>query len=67
MPRYRHINYRGFDAAGQRIERTVENFHARVVQHECDHLDGILFPMRMKDMYQFGFEDVLRKTCSELP
>jgi len=59
VPRYRHISYRGFNAAGEAVERMAEGFHARVVQHECDHLDGLLFPMRMQDMSQFGFEDAL--------
>ncbi|OGA30469.1 MAG: peptide deformylase, partial [Betaproteobacteria bacterium RIFCSPLOWO2_02_FULL_65_24] len=49
VPRYRRLRYRGTDERGQPVERTVEGFHARVVQHECDHLDGILYPMRMKD------------------
>jgi len=61
VPRYKRVRYRGIDASGQRIERTVEGFHARVVQHECDHLDGILYPMRMDDMSEFGFEDVLAR------
>ena len=59
VPRYQHIAYSGFDAEGQRIEREVSGFHARVVQHECDHLDGILFPQRMPDMSRFGFEKEL--------
>lgn len=59
VPRYRHLRYRGFDLAGQAIDRTVSGFHARVVQHECDHLQGILYPMRIRDMRQFGFTDVL--------
>ncbi len=59
VPRYQHIVYRGFDAEGQSIEREVSGFHARVVQHECDHLDGILFPQRMPDMRRFGFEKEL--------
>jgi peptide deformylase len=58
-PRWRHLRYEGFDPLGQRIDRTVEGFHARVVQHETDHLDGVLYPMRMKDMSRFGFTDVL--------
>lgn len=53
------IRYRGRDADGNRIDRRVSGFHARVVQHECDHLDGILFPMRIPDLRRFGFEDVL--------
>jgi peptide deformylase len=59
VPRWRHLRYTGHDPRGQRIDRTVEGFHARVVQHETDHLDGILYPMRMKDMRRFGFADVL--------
>jgi peptide deformylase len=55
VPRHRRLRYEGFDASGGRIERTVDGFHARVVQHECDHLDGILYPMRMRDMRNFGF------------
>lgn len=57
--RHKHLRYRGFDLAGQSIDRTVTGFHARVVQHECDHLNGILYPMRMSDMSQFGFTEVL--------
>ena len=59
VPRYRRIRYTGFDERGEPIDRTVEGFHARVVQHECDHLDGILYPMRIQDFSQFGFVDVL--------
>jgi peptide deformylase len=59
VPRYSRLHYRGFDESGAAIDRTVEGFHARVVQHECDHLDGILYPMRMRDMSLFGFVDVL--------
>jgi peptide deformylase len=59
VPRYRRLRYRGFDELGQPIERTVEGFHARVVQHECDHLDGILYPQRIEDMTAFGFQDEL--------
>jgi peptide deformylase len=59
VPRWRHLRYEGFDPRGQRIDRTVEDFHARVVQHETDHLDGVLYPMRMKDMSRFGFTDIL--------
>jgi peptide deformylase len=58
-PRWRHLRYEGFDPHGQRIDRTVEGFHARVVQHETDHLDGVLYPMRMKDMSRFGFTEIL--------
>ncbi len=59
VPRYSRIRYRGFDAAGNSIDRTVEGFHARVVQHETDHLRGVLYPMRMRDFSNFGFTDVL--------
>jgi len=59
VPRYRSIRYRGFDIRGGLIERVVEGFHARVVQHECDHLDGILYPQRIVDMRDFGFEETL--------
>ncbi|MCE2989445.1 MAG: peptide deformylase [Burkholderiales bacterium] len=53
------IRYTGFDEHGEPIDRTVEGFHARVVQHECDHLDGVLYPMRMTDMSRFGFTEIL--------
>lgn len=56
VERPRHVRYRGFDHEGNRVERTASGFHARVVQHECDHLDGILYPQRMSDMSQFLFE-----------
>jgi peptide deformylase len=59
VPRYRRLRYRGFDPTGVPIEREVEGFHARVVQHECDHLDGILYPMRIRDFSRFGFTEVL--------
>ena len=59
VPRFRRIRYRGVDPDGNTIDRTVEGFHARVVQHECDHLIGKLFPMRMRDFTRFGFTDVL--------
>jgi peptide deformylase len=59
VPRYTHIRYLGYDEYGNRIDRTVEEFHARVVQHECDHLDGILYPMRIRDFSKFGYTDVL--------
>lgn len=59
VPRWRRLRYTGFDAAGHPIDRSVEGFHARVVQHECDHLDGILYPMRMRDMSRFGFVEEL--------
>lgn len=59
VPRYARLRYRGFDVMGQAIDREVSGFHARVVQHECDHLMGVLYPMRIKDMTQFGFAEVL--------
>jgi len=59
VPRYTHIRYQGCDEYGALIDRTVSGFHARVVQHECDHLDGILYPMRMRDLRQLGYTDVL--------
>jgi len=57
VPRYKTINYKGFDQYGNEIDRDVEGFHARVVQHECDHLFGILYPSRIEDMKLFGFHD----------
>ena len=59
VPRYRHLRYAGVDSAGEPIERTVSGFHARVVQHEVDHLDGILYPRRIRDLTQFGVNDAL--------
>jgi peptide deformylase len=59
VPRYRRLRYTGFDERGQPIDRTVSDFHARVVQHEVDHLDGILYPRRIRDLTQFGFTDTL--------
>jgi peptide deformylase len=59
VPRYRQLRYSGFDERGQPISRDVEGFHARVVQHEVDHLDGILYPRRIRDLTQFGFTDAL--------
>jgi peptide deformylase len=59
VPRYRYVRYRGLDPRGGIIEREVEGFHARVVQHECDHLDGVLYPMRIRDFSHFGFTDVV--------
>jgi len=59
VPRYRELRYTGFDTAGAPIDRTVKDFHARVVQHEVDHLDGILYPRRIRDLTQFGFNDAL--------
>ena len=59
VPRWSNIRYTGFDQYGDPIDRTVDGFHARVVQHECDHLIGKLYPMRIKDFSQFGFTEVL--------
>lgn len=59
VPRFSHIRYTGFDQYGDAIDRTVDGFHARVVQHECDHLLGLLYPMRIRDFTQFGFTEVL--------
>ncbi len=59
VPRFQSIHYQGRDEYGVVIDRVVNGFHARVVQHECDHLDGILYPMRIRDFSQFGFTDVL--------
>ena len=61
VPRYTHIRYEGYDAEGNKIEREVEDFHARVVQHECDHLDGILYPMKIEDYRYFGFHEEIFK------
>jgi peptide deformylase len=59
VPRFTHIHYKGFDPQGRQIDREVSGFHARVVQHECDHLDGILYPQRIPDMRYFGFTEEL--------
>ncbi len=59
VPRSRRIRYGGVDERGKAIDRTVEGFHARVVQHECDHLIGVLYPMRVRDFRRFGFTEVL--------
>jgi len=59
VPRFRRLRYRGVDEKGNPIDRTVQDFHARVVQHEVDHLDGILYPMRIRDLTQFGFIEAL--------
>ena len=59
VPRHTRLRYTGYDPAGKPIDRTVAGFHARVVQHETDHLHGILYPMRMRDMSSFGFTEVL--------
>jgi len=67
VPRFRRVRYQGLDPWGQTIEREVEGFHARVVQHECDHLDGRLYPMRMRDFTQFGYTSVLFPGLETLP
>ena len=59
VPRYTRLHYTGFGQFGQPIDRLVSGFHARVVQHECDHLDGILYPMRIQDLTNFGYTDIL--------
>jgi len=59
VPRFKRLRYQGFDESGLAIDRTVEGFHARVVQHEYDHLDGVLYPMRIRDMSKFGFVETL--------
>ena len=59
VPRYHRLRYTGRDPSGAAIDRTVSGFHARVVQHECDHLIGVLYPMRIRDFSRFGFTDVL--------
>ena len=59
VPRFARLRYQGFDEYGNAIDRSVGGFHARVVQHECDHLIGVLYPMRMRDFSRFGFTDVL--------
>ncbi len=67
VPRFTRLRYQGFDGEGAPIDRTVEGFHARVVQHEVDHLDGILYPQRIADLRNFGFEDALLGQVTPLP
>jgi peptide deformylase len=67
VARFRRVRYQGFDVRGTPIDRTVEGFHARVVQHEVDHLDGILFPQRVADLRNFGFEDALAGQMTPMP
>jgi peptide deformylase len=67
VSRHAHLRYRGFDLDGRPLDRTVRGFHARVVQHEVDHLDGILYPMRIADMRLFGFEEELFPDRPALP
>ncbi len=64
VPRYRRIGYRGYDLAGRPIAREAEGFHARVVQHEIDHLDGMLYPLRMTSLSTLAFVDELRRTAA---
>jgi len=59
VPRYKQLRYQGYDQYGKPIDRSVSEFHARVVQHECDHLAGILYPMRIRDLRNFGFNEEL--------
>jgi len=66
VPRHRRIRYRGLDLAGTVVEREVEGFHARVVQHECDHLDGILYPQRMTDLRLLTFVEEWQRNPIEL-
>ena len=67
VPRFRRLRYQGFDAHGAPIDREVEGFHARLVQHEIDHLDGILFPQRVPDLRNFGFEEALTGQMTPMP
>jgi peptide deformylase len=67
VPRFHRLRYQGFDQHGVAIDRTVEGFHARVVQHEVDHLDGILFLQRVRDLRNFGFEDALIGQMTPMP
>ena len=66
VPRFKHIRYTGFDVFGNEIDRTVSDFHARVVQHECDHLLGILYPSKIRDFNQFGFVEILFPELADL-
>ena len=66
VPRWAHIRYTGLDEMGKLIDRTVDGFHARVVQHECDHLIGKLYPMRVRDFTQFGYTEVLFPEIGEV-
>ena len=67
VPRYVELHYRGVDELGRPIDRHVSGFHARVVQHEVDHLDGILYPQRVRDLVNFGFEDALLDRMTPMP
>jgi len=61
VPRYKNIRYQAYDLSGQKLEVDAEGYHARIIQHECDHLDGILYPMRMRDLSKFGFAEEFSK------
>ena len=61
VPRYKKIRYQAYDLNGQKLEVDAEGYHARIIQHECDHLDGILYPMRMRDLSKFGFAEEFSK------
>lgn len=65
VPRYRAIRYSGFNEKGQHFQREAEGHHARAVQHECDHLDGILYPIRMPDMQNFGYIEEIRQALTK--
>ena len=65
VSRFQKIRYRGVGRDGEEIDRIAEGFHARVVQHECDHLDGVLYPMRMNDLTKFGFVEEIRRALAE--
>ena len=67
VPRFKVLRYRGFGIDGEPIDRSVEGFHARVVQHEVDHLDGVLYPQRISDLRNFGFEDALAGQMTPMP
>src|SRR5437764_3056421 len=67
VPRLARVRYAGFDPSGRPLQREVSGFHARVIQHECDHLDGILYPMRVRDFSRFGYTDVLFPDVEEAP
>ena len=66
VPRYSHIRYRAFNLEGRCVEVEAKGYHARIVQHECDHLDGILYPMRMKDLSRLGYVDEMSKNDKDL-
>ena len=65
VSRFGRIRYRGLDGNGEAIDRSVSGFHARVVQHECDHLDGVLYPMRITDLSLFGFTEEINRSLAD--